>query len=214
VPGAYPEGVISGYAGQSLEFTPTCNPRFNAGQVGPDRSGGGGQGADSAAGQRTAAAFEVRTMGAAHGLELYLKKRLTDKLGGFVSYTLSRSTRMYQEREYIASFDRTHVLNAAIGYDLGKRWRAGTRVTFYTGLPKAPDPVDPESTRLPAFFRLDLRLEKRWNLRGHTWISVVGEWMNATLSKEAVSTTCTLAGCQAQTVGPITIPSIGVEGGF
>ena len=214
LPGTYPADVISGYPGESLSFTPSCNPRFTPGQIGPDRSGGGGQGADSTGGQRAATAFEVRTMGASYGLELYLKKRLTDRLGGFVSYTLSRSTRKYGEREYVASFDRTHVLNAAVGYDLGKRWRAGTRVTFYTGLPKAPDPDDPGSTRLPPFFRLDLRLEKRWNLRGHSWISLVGEWMNATLSKEAVSTTCTLAGCQAQTVGPITIPSIGVEGGF
>jgi hypothetical protein len=38
--------------------------------------------------------------------------------------------------------------------------------------------------------------------------------MNATLSTEAVATTCTLQGCTAQTVGPITIPSLGVEGGF
>lgn len=213
-PGAYPSDVISGYPGFGTSFTPTCNPRFNEGQLGPDRSGGGGQGADSRFGQRTSTAFEVRTTGASYGLELYLKKRLTDKLGGFVSYTLSRSTRTYGQRDYVASFDRTHVLNAAAAYDLGKRWRAGARVVFYTGLPKAPDPTDPDSVRLPPFFRLDLRLEKRWNLRGHTWISAVAEWMNATLSKEAVSTSCTLAGCEAETVGPITIPSIGVEGGF
>jgi hypothetical protein len=44
---------------------------------------------------------------------------------------------------------------------------------------------------------------------------MVAEWMNATLSKEAVATSCSLnTGCTAQTVGPITIPSLGVEGGF
>ena len=84
---------------------------------------------------------------------------------------------------------------------------------FYTGLPKAPDPTDPDD-RLPAFFRVDLRLEKRWQLQKSWWISAVAEWMNATLSKEAVATTCTLRGCQAQLIGPVTIPSIGVEGGF
>ena len=67
---------------------------------------------------------------------------------------------------------------------------------------------------LGRLLRLDLRLEKRWQLRGNTWFSIVAEWMNATLSKEAVSTRCTLAGCEAQTIGPITIPSLGVEGGF
>jgi hypothetical protein len=87
-------------------------------------------------------------------------------------------------------------------------------VVFYTGLPKAPDPTDPDSTRLPPFFRVDLRVEKRWQLTKKAWIALVGEWMNATLSKEAVTTTCNLNGCEAQTIGPVTIPSLGVEGGF
>jgi hypothetical protein len=214
LPGAFPSDVLQGDRGSQATGATSCNPRFASGVLGPDRSGGGGQGADSAGGVRAATAFEVRTMGAAYGLELYLKKRLTSKLGGFLTYTLSRSTRSFGNRTYIASFDRTHVVNAALAYDLGKHWRAGTRVVFYTGLPKAPDPTDPSSTRLPPFFRLDLRLEKRWQLRGRAFISLVAEWMNATLSKEAVSTRCTLSGCEAQTIGPITIPSLGVEGGF
>ena len=45
-------------------------------------------------------------------------------------------------------------------------------------------------------------------------LAFVAEWMNVTLSKEAVGTNCTLSGCQEQLIGPITIPSIGVEGGF
>lgn len=153
-------------------------------------------------------------MGTAYGLELFLKRRLTTRLGGFFSYTLSRSTRIKGKDEFVATYDRTHVLNAALAYNLGRNWRAGTRVVFYTGLPKAPDPTDPTSTRLPPFFRTDLRLEKRWQLGQRTWISFVAEWMNATLSKETVSTTCTLQGCQTQTIGPVTIPSLGVEGGF
>ena len=38
--------------------------------------------------------------------------------------------------------------------------------------------------------------------------------MNATLNKEAVQSECTLEGCKAEEIGPVTIPSIGVEGGF
>ena len=116
--------------------------------------------------------------------------------------------------DFIASFDRTHVLNAAIAYDLGRNWRAGVRGTFYTGLPKAPDPTDPGSTRLAPFFRVDLRLEKRWQLSRRWWISFVAEWMNATLSKESIGTSCTLQGCQETKIGPVTLPSIGIEGGF
>jgi hypothetical protein len=213
-PGQYPAGSIGGDLGEQPDEPSFCGPRFEPGTLGPDRSGGGGQAADSRGGRRIGRAFEVRTLGSSYGFEFYLKKRLTSRLGGFLSYTLSRSTRSFENRKYIASFDRTHVANAAVAYDLGRRWRVGTRLVFYTGLPKASDPSDPNSTRLPAFFRADLRVEKRWQLGEKSWIAIVAEWLNATLSKEAVTTTCTLSGCQAETIGPVTIPSLGVEGGF
>jgi hypothetical protein len=213
-PGSFPADTVPGDRGASPGGGGNCGPRWDdPTRAGPDRSGGGGQGADSRGSARAATALEVRTMGTSYGLELFFKKRLTSRLGGFLSYTLSRSQRSLGTRQFIASFDRTHVANAAIAYDLGRRWRAGTRVTFYTGLPKAPDPTD-ASTRLPPFFRLDVRLEKRWQLGEKTWISIVAEWMNATLSTEAITTQCTLQGCTPQTIGPVTIPSLGVEGGF
>jgi hypothetical protein len=213
-PGQYPTGTVGGDLGEQPDEPSFCGPRFDPGTLGPDRSGGGGQAADSRGGRRIGRAFSVRTMGSSYGFEFYLKRRLTSRLGGFLSYTLSRSTRSYDNREYVATFDRTHVANAAVAYDLGRRWRAGTRLVFYTGLPKASDPSDPGSTRLPPFFRADVRLEKRWQLGEKVWIAAVAEWLNATLSKEAVSTSCTLSGCQTETIGPVTIPSLGVEGGF
>jgi hypothetical protein len=216
IPGQFPTDTLSGDRGSQPPNAQQCGvARFPPGTIGPDRSGGGGQGADSNNNRRVQNAFEVRSAGSAYGFEFFLKRKLASRIGGFLSYTLSRSTRTAEGRDYIATFDRTHVINAALAFDLGKNWRAGTRVTFYTGLPKAPgDPTDPTSTRLAPFFRLDLRLEKRWQLGRTTWLSFVAEWMNATLSKEEVATTCTLSGCQAQKVGPITIPSLGLEGGF
>src|ERR1019366_3125900 len=211
-PGSFPGDTLAGDPGGAAGSR-TCTQRFTPGTVGPDRSGGGGQGAESAGTTSTIQALEARTNGTAYGFELFIKLKLTEHLGGFLSYTLSRSTRDYQGQQFIAAFDRTHVLNAAAAYDLGRNWRAGARVTFYTGLPKAPDPTD-ASTRLAPFFRLDVRLEKRWPLGRKSWISFVAEWMNVTLSKEQIGTSCTLQGCQATTVGPITIPSIGIEGGF
>jgi hypothetical protein len=216
-PGTFPTDSLAGDRGAvnpgGFGGGNSCGtPRFAPGTIGPDRSGGGGQGADSSGSQQTANAFEVRTKGEAFGLELFIKKKLTDRIGGFLSYTLSRSTRTYDGRTYIASFDRTHVLNTALAFDLGRNWRAGTRFTFYTGLPKAPDPTN-DDTRLRPFYRVDLRLEKRWTFKTW-WISFVAEGMNVTLNKEQVSTTCTLSGCTAQEIGPVTIPSIGAEGGF
>jgi hypothetical protein len=218
-PGSFPGGSVGGDRGGQ----PTggfgggggvCGETlFRPGVAGPDRSGGSDQGADSRGGRTASSALEVRTLGSAYGLEFFLKRRLTHRLGGFFSYTLSRSTRSVGNNKFVASFDRTHVANVALAYNLGRNWRAGTRVVFYTGLPRAPDPTTTE-TRLPSFFRLDLRLEKRWQLGKVTWISFVAEWLNATLSKESITTTCTLQGCEAQEIGPITIPSLGLEGGF
>lgn len=213
-PGAFPAESLAGDYVVSRDNPPDCAARFEPGTLGPDRSGGGGQAASSRGGRRAVNLFEVRTLGSAYGLEVFLKRKLTRRFGGFVSYTLSRSTRSYERRQYVAAFDRTHVLNVAAAYDLGRRWRAGGRVMFYTGLPTPPNPFEPDKTRLPPFFRADARLEKRWQLSETAWISAIAEWMNATLNKEPVQTECTLAGCEAETIGPVTIPSIGVEGGF
>lgn len=215
-PGTFPGDTLAGdRLTQPTGNASNCGSHgITPGDIGGDRSGGGGQAATSTGQTNQQRAFETRAGGTAYGLEIFLKRRLTSHFGGFLSYTLSRSTRVANGQEFIASFDRTHVLNAAGAYDLGRNWRAGARVTFYTGLPKAPDPSDPGATRLSPFFRLDLRVEKRWQLSRRHWISFVAEWMNATLSKESVGTSCTLNGCQDTKVGPITIPSIGVEGGF
>ena len=213
-PGQFPGNVLSGDPGTQPQGNGRCGQRFPTGTIGSDRAGGGGQGAQSQGDIQQAQAFETRANGSAYGLEIYFKRKLTSRLGGFLSYTLSRSTRTANNMDFIASFDRTHVLNAAIAYDLGRNWRAGTRGTFYTGSPKAPDPTDPSSTRLAPFFRLDLRLEKRWQLNRRWWISFVAEWMNVTLTKESIGTSCTLQGCQETKIGPVTIPSIGIEGGF
>jgi hypothetical protein len=212
-PGQFPDGTLAGDRVIPFEGNAGfCGNRFTPGTLGPDRSGGGGQGADSNAGRRAADAFTVRTMGKAYGFELLFKRKLTKKLGGFLAYTLSRSTRTFDGRSYIASFDRTHVGNLALAYDLGRGVRVGARFTAYSGLPQRTE-TGPAG-RLPAFFRLDLRAEKRFRISKTSWLSVVAEWMNATLNKEAVATTCSLRGCEAQLVGPITIPSLGIEGGF
>ncbi len=158
--------------------------------------------------------LDERAMGQAVGAELFVKRKLTKQLGGFLSYTLSRSTRSLGREKFPSNFDRTHVLNAALGYDLGRGWRPGGRVVFYTGTPLEPtqneDASSPPRTtsgieRSPAFFRLDVRLEKRWVLGQSTWISFVAEVLNATLSKERFGD---------EEIGPITIPSVGAEMGF
>jgi TonB family protein len=155
---------------------------------------------------------EPRSQGSAIGAEVFIRRKLTQKLGGFISYTLSRSTRSIGSEHFVSSFDRTHVVNAAVAYDLGRRWRAGTRVTAYSGMPAIPPsnglippPRSSNPERDPAFYRIDLRLEKRWILTKSAWLALVAEMMNVTLNKEVVF---------SREIGPVSPPSIGLEGGF
>ncbi len=171
---------------------------------------------DQTGGDTADPAFPRRSRGSAYGLELSLRRQLTNWLGGFVSYTASRSNRVVGDTRFVNAFDRPHVLSAAVSCGLGRGWRTGGRVAYYSGTPKqqhwdrdgGTEPVarSTDVSRNPAFFRLDLRLEKRWQLRGSAWISLVLEFMNATLQKETWP--------DGDEIGPISIPSLGVEAGF
>jgi hypothetical protein len=178
--------------------------------------------------------------GQAYGLELLVRRPLSKRLTGWLSYTLSRATR---EAHYltpsgslatstiVGDYDRTHVLNAMGAYDLGKRWRFGGRFVFYTGAPYSDNyppgqgsPVPPlNDQRFPPFYRVDVRLEKRWLLGQERSIAFVAEVENVTLSKEARAYDCQTiqtgsapasTTCSVRTLGPITLPSVGVEAFF
>ncbi len=188
-----------------------------------------------------------RVSGRTYGLELAIRRSFGERLTGFLTYTLSRSTRLTRpvlffrglgglginvpEREIAGEFDRTHVLNVAGSYTIGAGWRAGARFFFYTGRPYTETlsgvPLPPYNAyRLPDFYRFDFRVEKRWTFGESGYVSFVAEWLNATLRKEAFQVKCRDIGetgfesavpgqrCVPDEVGPITIPSLGVEGGF
>jgi hypothetical protein len=143
----------------------------------------------------------------------------------------------------LSEYDRTHVLSTVASYDFGNDWRAGVRFFAYSGRPYTPVAgtqwtVPYDTARLPGFFRIDARVEKAWAIGERDRIAVVFEGINLTLNKEAVDANCggpgsvTSAGlagagaagargqpqvlnaCMFDTIGPITIPSIGVEGTF
>jgi len=175
--------------------------------------------------------------GEAYGVELWARRSLTKNIAGWLSYTISRSTR---EAHYsnngvdnvvkvVSEYDRTHVLSAIAAYDLGARWRAGARFVFYTGSPYSAmsggNPVPPiNAFRYPDFYRADVRLEKRWILGEESHLSVVFEVQNVTLTREANSLACESMSnpatrsmpdkCNVAFNGPITIPSVGLEGAF
>lgn len=155
--------------------------------------------------------LEERADGAAQGFELMVRRRLSERLGGHLAYTLSRSTRTVGRERFPSTYDRTHVANLALSLDLGRGWRAGTRAVFYTGAPVSPADGDllalrsESPARADPFFRLDGRVEKRWTIGESGWLAFVTEVLNATLSKDEIA---------GQPFGPLTIPSLGLEGGF
>jgi TonB family protein len=162
-------------------------------------------------------AFSDRTTAHTYGLELQLKRPLTERFGGFLSYTLSRSLRSVPRLSGVSSFDRTHVINAALAYDLGRRWRLGGRVVAYSGIPAEVAYAEAASNppRTPWFYRLDWRLEKRWLIGSQgAWWALVLEVLNTTLHKETLRASCYAYGCRETAIGPVTIPSIGVEASF
>jgi hypothetical protein len=163
-----------------------------------------------------------------YGLEAFLERALSERFGGWISYTLSRAERRSGEVPYLSPFDRTHVLSVVARYAFANDVSAGVRGTYYTGRPDFPTfaygaattfsvaPGQIAQHRLPPFYRLDARVDKRWNLPGGRWLTGVVEFFDATLSKEAIDFRCQLltGQCVAQQVGPIALPSIGLEGGF
>jgi hypothetical protein len=173
-------------------------------------------------------ALLTKSRGSAYGLELGLKRKLTQRISGFASYTLSRSLRTAEGRKFVSAYDRTHVLTAAVSIDLGRAWRIGGRFVTYSGIPMSAAEraypgqlvgIPPERT--PAFVRVDLRAEKRWKVGSRGWISLVLEALNATLSREATGYVCSTSlpggptpGCRERVIGPVSVPSLGVEGGF
>jgi hypothetical protein len=161
--------------------------------------------------------------GRSYGLEVLVRRNLTERLTGWLSYTLSRSERDSFNGttgawgHQLSEFDRPQVANLIVAYDLGAHWRAGARLVAYSGTPYATGSLDgTPNARTPPFFRLDLRLEKRW-IKSWGHISFVAEWLNVFLQKEQLGLTCLTAGvnpCMPQLIGPITIPSLGLEAAF
>jgi len=160
---------------------------------------------------------DTRATGHAYGLEFHFKRPLSKRLGGVLSYTLSRTTRSHDRVSTLSAYDRPHVVNAAAVYKLGDGWQAGTRLAFASGIPGArevpPDKIYDQSRSRP-YARLDLKLEKRWQLTGASYWAVHAEVLNATAGTEVLRRNCTDAGCEDVAAPPLVLPSVGVEVAF
>jgi hypothetical protein len=183
----------------------------------------------------------VRARGTVYGLETMLRLAPRQRVYGWAAYTLSRSTRVFDQGGRAPSnWDQRHILNIVLGYRIGEKWNIGGRVHVNSGRPytaalAGQSVVDAltfnrNNARLPAFFQLDLRAERTWRFR--SWnLQLIFDVLNSTYTREILA--CTLpngdmpadsmasgpgsslgpAGCNQQGVRYI-LPSIGLRGVF
>lgn len=116
--------------------------------------------------------------GKAYGLEFLLRKQ-TGRLTGWISYTLSRSLRQFDEinngNEYPARQDRIHDIAIVAMYELSKKLKVSANWVYYTGSAvtfpsgkyevnglQVPYYTERNGYRMPDYHRLDI---------GLTWIT-------------------------------------------
>ncbi len=171
----------------------------------------------------------LRSRGRTFGAELLVRRAFSHRIGWHIAYTLSKSWRELEGIRVPAAFDRRHVIQVALAFDLGKKWRSSIRAVTYSGLPSfsdngyldyeggesAPRTNPQHLPRTPWYWRLDLRVQKRWPVGTHgAYWAVTFEALNATLNREVVSQSCSPYQCIQQKIGPITLPSLGVEAAY
>jgi len=169
--------------------------------------------------------------GRSYGIEAFLRREFIEGVGGIISYTLSRTEATAGRDTSPSEFDRTHVLSAVLGWNMGAGFRLGLRGYYASGqrfeaLCPTFDctPADsstaaltyPVRGRLPDFYRADFRIEKRWEIGYTGWLAITMEWFNATLSKETsgVGWSPIRGALQYVERDALTLPSIGIEGGY
>lgn len=122
--------------------------------------------------------------GRAYGLEAQWKF-FEDDYNGFISYTLSKSTRRDPlNPEYNFEYDQTHNFNLVVSHEFTDQWKISGRFRYVTGNPNTPiigSTYDSDnevyipkrgalySSRLHDFKQLDIRFDKKVILDQEIW---------------------------------------------
>lgn len=139
--------------------------------------------------------------GRSYGLQMFLRQELWKGFFGFMSYAITRSERRYEGDEAWRAFDfdQPHVFSAVASQEIGK-WNVGARFRYASGNPRTPvvgssydarnDRFDPifgpqNTTRLPDFWQLDLRVDRTFVLGAHYRLLAYVDLQNVTYRKNA-----------------------------
>lgn len=156
--------------------------------------------------------FLARRDALSYGGELMIRRPLSNRLHGWLSYTLSNSLRALGNGVVGPSdWDQRHVLNLVLGYRIG-RYTVGGRAHFNSGRPY-PAATENGFARLPAYYQIDLRCDRRYVFSTFA-LELYAELQNATLTQQVVAVTYQGADQLSATRYRIVLPSIGVHGEF
>jgi len=85
--------------------------------------------------------LEVGGIGKSKGVEMLIRKP-QGKITGFLAYTLSRTTRQFENindgKEFVFEFDRTHSISINAAYKINKKWSVSATWNYSTGTPFTP----------------------------------------------------------------------------
>lgn len=122
--------------------------------------------------------------GRAYGFEVFFQQKLVKNFFATFSYTFFYSQFSGADGKYIASsWDTRHLISSIAGYKFKKGWEVGVKYRFAGGNPYTPfdeqlsrqnylltgngtlDFTRLNSVRLGTFNQVDLRVDKKWNLK-------------------------------------------------
>ena len=123
--------------------------------------------------------FRSEGINNSYGLEVLIKREISEHAYGWLSYTYSRAMQRTHPDSLTVptAFDQPHVLNAVASYKPGGGWEFGARFQLASGRPDTPVigatydadagayvPIrgPQRSIRTPTFVQLDVRAEHDW----------------------------------------------------
>jgi TonB family protein len=170
------------------------------------------------------------------GGETLIKYKPDDHFFGWIAYTLSRSVRRDGPGlpEYLFQYDQTHILTVLGSYRLGRGWEFGARFSLVSGPLDTPTLMQSYpgalpslyaadagsyakldgtafSRRLPLRHQLDVRIDKRWQLkrvRVSTYLDVTNVYNHAPVEGFTYNFNYSQSGYQT---GLPIIPSLGLR---